>query len=124
MSSLWLCLVANFCILEVRRFFLLPARRRPKSHPEYSPQKTAAAIETWPCVREVCGSRREPKRGLRCNQRPLGLIKCRQQSLLAWAQEEALGKPRPSVSPDQAWRDPPNGNGRFVKGQPASPRRS
>jgi carbonic anhydrase len=44
--------------------------------------------------------------------------------LLPWTQKIASGKPGSPVSPDQALRDLLNGNGRFVKGQPASPRRS
>src|SRR5579863_1553255 len=34
------------------------------------------------------------------------------------------GNPRPPISADQALRELLDGNGRFVKGQPASPRRS
>jgi len=44
--------------------------------------------------------------------------------VLAWAQKEAPARPRSPVSPDQAWRDLLDGNARFVKGLPTSPRRS
>ncbi|MGC1453133.1 MAG: carbonic anhydrase [Candidatus Sulfotelmatobacter sp.] len=53
-----------------------------------------------------------------------GLSLARPASLLAWAQKEAPGKSRSPVNPDQAWRDLLDGNARFVKGLPASPRRS
>jgi carbonic anhydrase len=43
-------------------------------------------------------------------------------SVLAWAQKE--GPAKPPVNADQAWRDLLDGNARFVKGAPASPRRS
>jgi len=43
-------------------------------------------------------------------------------SLFAWAQKDAPAKP--PITADQAWRDLLDGNARFVKGAPASPRRS
>jgi carbonic anhydrase len=46
------------------------------------------------------------------------------KGLLALAQKEAAGKARALISADQALRELVDGNARFVKGQPASPRRS
>jgi len=43
---------------------------------------------------------------------------------LALAQKEAVGKPRSLISADEALRELLDGNEGFVKGQPASPRRS
>ncbi len=40
------------------------------------------------------------------------------------AQKEAVGKPRPLISADESLRELLDGNGRFVNGQPSSPRRS
>jgi carbonic anhydrase len=46
------------------------------------------------------------------------------KGLLALVQKEAAGKARAPISADQALRELVEGNARFVKGQPASPRRS
>src|SRR5580692_4362105 len=46
------------------------------------------------------------------------------KGLLAFAQKESTGKARPPISADEALRQLIEGNARFVKGQPASPRRS
>lgn len=46
------------------------------------------------------------------------------KGLLALAETEAAGNTRPPISADQALRELLDGNRRFVKGQPASPRRS
>lgn len=53
-----------------------------------------------------------------------GLSLASSKGLLAWAEEKAVGKPRSSISADQALRELLDGNARFVKGQPSSPRRS
>ena len=44
--------------------------------------------------------------------------------LLALAQKEAVGKPRSPISADEALHRLLDGNARFVKGEPAGPRRS
>jgi len=46
------------------------------------------------------------------------------KELLALAQKEAVGKPRSLIGADEALHALLNGNGRFVKGQSVSPRRS
>jgi carbonic anhydrase len=46
------------------------------------------------------------------------------KGVLALMQKEESGKTGPPVSPDDAWRNLLNGNGRFVKGTASSPRRS
>jgi carbonic anhydrase len=46
------------------------------------------------------------------------------ESLHAWAQKEAPAQPPSPITADQAWHDLLQGNDRFVKGLPASPRRS
>lgn len=53
-----------------------------------------------------------------------GLSLASPKGLLALAQKKAAAKPRSLISPDQALRDLLDGNERFVKGQPESPRRS
>jgi carbonic anhydrase len=53
-----------------------------------------------------------------------GLTLAGSEGLLAWSQKGTLDKTRSPVSPDQAWRDLIDGNARFVKGRPLSPRRS
>ncbi len=46
------------------------------------------------------------------------------KGLLAFDQKETAGKARPPISADEALRQLIEGNARFVKGQPESPRRS
>ena len=46
------------------------------------------------------------------------------KGVLAMTQKETPGKTGSRVSPGDAWRDLLNGNARFVKGMPSSPRRS
>jgi carbonic anhydrase len=46
------------------------------------------------------------------------------KGLMAFAQKEAASKARPPISADQALHELVEGNARFVKGQPSSPRRS
>jgi carbonic anhydrase len=46
------------------------------------------------------------------------------KGVLAMTQKETPGKTGARVSPDDTWRDLLNGNERFVKGTPSSPRRS
>jgi carbonic anhydrase len=53
-----------------------------------------------------------------------GLSLALPKGLLALDQKEAAGKARPQISADEALRQLLEGNARFVKGQPASPRRS
>jgi carbonic anhydrase len=53
-----------------------------------------------------------------------GLSLASPKGLLALAQREAVGKPRSLISADKALQELLDGNRRFVKGQPASPRRS
>jgi carbonic anhydrase len=53
-----------------------------------------------------------------------GLTLASSKGLFALAQKEGAGKARSPISADEALRQLIEGNGRFVKGQPASPRRS
>jgi carbonic anhydrase len=53
-----------------------------------------------------------------------GLTLALPKGLLAVDQKEAVGKARPQIGADEALRQLLEGNARFVKGQPASPRRS
>ena len=54
-----------------------------------------------------------------------GLTLANSTQLFAMSQKEAVSaKTPPPVSPDRAWHDLLEGNARFVKGQPTSPRRS
>src|SRR5713101_4209082 len=46
------------------------------------------------------------------------------KGMFALAQKAAVNKPRSPISADEALHELLDGNGRFVKGQPASPRRS
>jgi carbonic anhydrase len=53
-----------------------------------------------------------------------GLTLAGSGGLFALAQKEGAAKARPPISADEALRQLLDGNARFVKGQPASPRRS